>query len=217
MTAGALLAGVKRRHGLPRPKGFLLSSLWPKVEYNFSQRERGEKNLDRSQKQQIVTDLTAKLGQVEAIILTDFKGLNVVTISTLRRRVSEAGGRYQVVKNTLLKLAAEGTDAGKLEDLLTGNNALGMTEGDPVSLVRALVDFAKENENLVIKAGIISGRMIDTQQILDMAGLPPRDVLLGKLLGTMNAVPTNLVRVLNALTSNFVYALAAIRDQKEQA
>ena len=173
--------------------------------------------MDRSQKQQIVTDLTARLGQLEAVILTDFKGLNVATISTLRRQVSEAGGQYQVVKNTLLKLAAEGTDAEKLGDLLTGNNALGMTEGDPVLLAKAIVDFAKVNENLVIKAGVISGQMIDTEQIMAMAALPSRDALLGKLLGTMNAVPTNLVRVLNALASNFLYALVAIRDQKEQA
>ncbi|MBW2622114.1 MAG: 50S ribosomal protein L10 [Deltaproteobacteria bacterium] len=173
--------------------------------------------MDRSQKQKIVTDLSDRLGQVETIILTDFKGLNVDKISTLRRRIREAGGQYQVVKNTLLKLAAVGTDAEKLEDMLTGSNALGMTEGDPVSLAKALVDFAKDNESLIIKAGVISGQVVDSRQISRMAALPSREILLGKFLGTLNAVPTGLVRVLNAIPSNFVYALAAIRDQKEQA
>ncbi|MBW2092232.1 MAG: 50S ribosomal protein L10 [Deltaproteobacteria bacterium] len=138
-------------------------------------------------------------------------------MSNLRRQVREGGGEYRVVKNTLLSLAAKGTDTEQLSDLFVGNNALGTTTGDPVPLAKALVEFAKENEELVIKGGILSGKILNFEQIKRIGDLPSREVLLGKLLGTMNAVPTNLVRVFSSIISNFVYALAAIRDQKEQA
>jgi len=171
--------------------------------------------LDRSQKNQIVAELATRLKEVEVVILTDFKGLDVTKMSDLRRQVREVGGEYRVVKNTLLKLAAKGTDTEKLYDLFVGNNALGTTAGDPVPLAKALVDFAKNNE-LAIKGGVLSGKTLDIDQISRMGDLPSREVLLGMMLGAMNAVPTNLVRVFNGIISNFVYALAAIRDQKEQ-
>ncbi len=173
--------------------------------------------MDRNQKEQIVKKLASRLSEAQAVILTDFKGLNVAEISDLRRRVGESGGEYHVVKNTLLRLAANGTDTDLLHDFFVGNNALGMTTADPVPLAKALVNFAKENEKLVIKGGILSGKILNLEQIKVMGNLPSREILLGKMLGTMNAVPAGLVRVLSAVISNFVYALAAIRDQKEQA
>lgn len=172
--------------------------------------------MDRSQKDQIVADLAECLAQAQTLILTDFKGLDVTRMSLLRRQVAAAGGEYQVVKNTLLRLAAKDTEAVKLSDLLTGNNALGTTTGDPVTLAKALVEFAKENQNLLIKGGLISGQVIDAAQIGRLATLPSREVLLSQLLGTLNNVPATFVRVLNAVISQLVYALAAIRDQKEQ-
>jgi len=173
--------------------------------------------LERNQKEKIVAELTSRLDEVKVVFLTDFKGLDVTRISDLRRRVREVGGEYRVVKNTLLKQAAKGTAAEHLSDFLVGNNALGTTTGDPVPLAKALVDFAKENEELVIKRGIISGQILDFEEIKRIGNLPPQHVLLGILLGTMNAVPTKLVRLFNSIIGNFVYALAAIRDQKEQA
>ena len=173
--------------------------------------------MERKQKDKIVAELSSRLAEVEAVVVTDFKGLDVTSMGALRRQVRQAGGEYRVVKNTLLKLAARGTDAEKLQDLYIGNNALGTTDGDAVSLAKALINFAKENDNLLIKGGILSGKIVTHEQIKQIADLPSREILLGKMLGALNAVPTNFVCVLNNVMSNFVYALAAIRDQKEQA
>lgn len=173
--------------------------------------------MERSHKDQIVADLSERLTRTDAIFVTDFKGLDVEAMSALRRKVSEAGGDYQVIKNTLLRIAAKETDLAQLTEMFIGNNALGTTNGDPASLAKALVDFAKNNEKLIIKGGILSGKVLSPSQINGIASLPTREVLLGILLGAMNAVPTKLVRVLNAIPSNLVYALSAIRDQKEEA
>ena len=172
--------------------------------------------MERTQKDRIVADLAERLAGAKTVIVTDFKGLNVGRMGLLRRQVAAAGGEYQVVKNTLLRLAAQNTSAAKLNDLLSGNNALGTTSGDPVSLAKALIDFAKDNQTLVIKGGVVSGKVVDVAQIGRLATLPSREVLLAQLLGTMNSVPTTFVRVLNAVISQLVYALAAVRDQKEQ-
>ena len=173
--------------------------------------------MDRNAKEKIKDELASHLAEVDTVIVTDFQGLNVASMDQLRRKVSEAGGSYQVVKNTLLRLAAKGTDAEKLSELYAGNNALGTTKEDPVSLAKALVDFTKENEMLSIKGGVLSGKVLDLSQIQSIATLPSREVLLAMMLGAMNAVPTGLVRVLNGVMANFVYALVAIKDQKEQA
>ena len=173
--------------------------------------------MERSQKEKTVAELIEYFSNSDALYLTDFKGLNVEAIQVLRKKISEAGGQYRVVKNTLLRLAAKDTDVIKLEQYFVGNNALGTTSEDPAVLAKALVEFAKENNKLIIKGGILSGEVLTPEQVEQIASLPSREILLGIVLGAMNAVPTNLVRALNALASNFVYALAAIRDQKEEA
>lgn len=171
--------------------------------------------MNRQEKEDLVDQLTTSLSESEAVFVTDFKGLKVGEISSLRRKIDEAGGTYQVAKNTLIKRAIQGTPMETLADRLTGNNALGMTKTDPVSLAKTLVDFAKANDKFVVKGGILTGRVLEMQDIKAMADLPPREVLLAHMLGTFNAVPTKLVRVLAAVPQKLVYLLAAIRDQKE--
>ena len=129
--------------------------------------------------------------------------------------MDEAGADYRVSKNTLIKLAAKGTDAEGISELLTGNNALGTTTGDPVPLAKALVDYAKGNDKFVVKGGVLGGRRLGFENIKALADLPGREVLLATMLGTMNAVPGGFVRVLAAVPQSLVYALAAIKEQKE--
>ena len=172
--------------------------------------------MNRTKKEEVVAQLSVSLTESQATIVTDFKGLTVSQISGLRRKIGEAGGQYQVAKNTLIKLAAKGSGAEALSDLLIGNSALGTTVGDPVALAKALVEFAKgQQEKFSIKGGVLKDKRVSFEQIKALADLPSREVLLGSLLGTMNAVPTGFVRVLAAVPQNFLYALSAIRDQKE--
>ncbi|MFH1091977.1 MAG: 50S ribosomal protein L10 [Pseudomonadota bacterium] len=169
----------------------------------------------RKEKEAVVSKISTALKGSTALFLTDFQGLKVSEMSDLRRKVGEAGGRYTVVKNTLLKLAVKGTDSEVISELLVGNNGLGTAKGDPVPLAKALMDFAKKNDKLAIKAGLMSGRLLTSDDVRSLSVLPSREVLLAKMLGTMNAVPGNFVRLLAAVTLNFLYALAAVRDQKE--
>lgn len=171
--------------------------------------------MNRNEKEEVVAGLSKKLANAEAVFVTDFQGLTVQKISGLREKIHEAGGDYQVAKNTLIRLAAKGTPLEQVNDMFVGNNALGTTDSDPVGLAKVLVGFAKENDKFDLKGGILSGKTMSFDQIKSLADMPSREELLAKLLGTMNAVPSGFVRVLAAVPQNFLYALSAIKDQKE--
>jgi len=173
--------------------------------------------MERSKKEQVVAQLKETFQEAQAVFVADFKGIGMEALSGLRQKVREAGGDFQVSKNTLIKLASKDTPVAQLDQLMVGNNALGCTTGDPAALAKALTEFAKGNDKFVIKAGVLGEKFLDQAQVKALASLPSREAMLGSLLGTMNAVPTSLVRVLAAVPQNLVYALAAIRDQKEAA
>ncbi|MEW5724933.1 MAG: 50S ribosomal protein L10 [Thermodesulfobacteriota bacterium] len=174
--------------------------------------------MKREQKETTVAELTGLLEQALAVFVTDFKGLRVDEMMNLRRKIGEAGGQYRVAKNTLITRAARGARVESLTQFLAGNNAMSTTSKDPAALAKALVEFAKTNEKLVIKGGVLEGRPLTFDQIKAIAALPSREVLLARMLGALNAVPAGLVRVLAALPRNLLYALSAVRDQKaEQA
>lgn len=173
--------------------------------------------MDRNKKEQVVADLSRHLKDAQAVFVTDFKGIPMEIMTGLRLKLREAGAEYQVAKNTLVKIAAKDSPAEQLAGMMTGNNALGFTYGDAAALAKALSDFAKTNDKFVIKGGTLGEKVLNPAQIKALANLPSREVMLATLLGTMNAVPTNMVRVLAAVPQKLVYALSAIRDQKEAA
>ena len=168
-------------------------------------------------KKQIVAQLKDKFGQAKLVILTDYKGLNVAAMNDLRAKLREAGIDYHVVKNTLLRRAAQDTDAAALIDSFTGPSAIAVSLDDPVAPAKVLAEFSKANEKLEIKAGVMEGKILDASSIKALASLPSREVLLAKLLSVMVAVPTGMVTVLNEIPAKFVRVLAAVRDQKEAA
>ena len=177
--------------------------------------------MDRSQKEQVVADLHAKLERATAAILTDFKGMTVAEMTDLRNALAveqvEYQVEYQVVKNTLMRLASEGTPVSSLDPLLKGTCAVVIGYGDPAIPAKVIKKFAKTNEKLQVKAGVLGPRMLNPTQVDALAELPPREELLAKLLGTLNAVPTSLVTVLSGVPRAFVGVLAAIQRQRENA
>jgi large subunit ribosomal protein L10 len=173
--------------------------------------------LERSQKEQVVAELHGKLERATAAILTDFKGMTVAEMTGLRDALSAEKLEYQVVKNTLMRLASDGTPASSLEHLLKGTCAVVIGYGDPAVPAKVIKKFAKTNEKLKVKAGVLGPRMLNPDQVAALAELPPRDELLAKLLGTLNAVPTSLVTVLSGVPRAFVGVLAAIQRQRESA
>lgn len=173
--------------------------------------------MNRSQKEAVVAEVADILAKAEAIILTDFSGMKVEQMTELRRQIREKNQQYLVIKNTLFRLAAQGTDAEQLGESMVGPNGVGISHGEPVDLAKVLVDFAKDNKALEIKNGILQGKPIDAEGVKALAKLPDRDTLLAMLLGAMNGVQRNLVSVLAAVPRSLLNALKAIEEQKAEA
>ena len=173
-------------------------------------------SLDRAKKEQVVAELHDKLERASAAILTDFKGMTVEEITALRNALAQENVEYRVVKNTLMKLASRDTGASALGPHLVETRAIAIGYDDPAVPAKVLKKFAKSNEKLRIKAGVLGNRLMDVGGVEALAELPSREELLAKLLGTLNAVPTGLVTVLSGVPRGFVGVLAALRDKKEQ-
>jgi len=172
--------------------------------------------VNKNDKQRIVEELHNAWSESTAAVVTQYRGLTVSQMGDLRRRLHQADVSLQVVKNTLARRAAEGTDFKVAEELFTGPVAIAFGN-EPVGMAKAIAEFAKENEAMEIKGGVLDGKMIDVAGVKALASLPSRDVLLAKMLGSMQAPISGFVRTLAEVPASFVRTLAAIRDQKEAA
>lgn len=173
--------------------------------------------LNISQKKQLVERVSKLLTEAEITILIDYKGLDVLAITELRSQLRQAGVQMEVVKNTLLTRASEGCDSALMKDLYKGPNAIVISSEDPVAPAKILVDFAKTNEKLEIKAGTLAGKLLSVEEIEKLAKMPSKEELLAKLVCTLNAVPTSFVTVLAGVPRAFVNVLNALKDEKEAA
>jgi len=168
-------------------------------------------------KQQIADDLRDRFSKSAIIVVTDYKGLDVAAISDLRRKLRAEEIEYQVVKNTLLVRASEDNDVALIKDHFKGPSAIAISYDDPVAPAKVLSQFAKDNDKLEIKVGVMNGQVLDANAIKALAKLPSREVLLGQFLSVLNEVPTSFVRTIAEIPRSFVNVLAAIKDQKEAA
>ncbi len=168
-------------------------------------------------KKEIVKDLREKFVRSKVVIVTDYKGLDVVTINDLRRKLREFEVEYKVVKNSLLIRASEETGVALIKDCFKGPSAIALSYEDPIAPAKVLTKFANEHDKLKIKTGVLEGKVLDINAIKAMSILPSREVLLGQFLSAVNGVPTNFVRVLNAVPVQFLNVLQAVKEQKEAA
>ncbi len=171
----------------------------------------------RTEKKEIVKELKDKLLATKGAVLTNYRGLTVAMDTKMRRKLREAGVEYRVVKNTMTRIAAHDAGIDGLDKYLEGPTAIALSVTDPVAPAKVLADFIRENklQVLEIKAGLVEGKVVDVDGVKALASLPPREVLIAQLLGTMQAPIAGFVRVLGGVPSNLVYALEAIRKQKE--
>jgi len=172
--------------------------------------------VNRNDKQRVVDELHAAWTESTAGVVTHYRGLTVSQMGDLRRSLHNANVSLQVVKNTLARRAAEGTGFKAAEELFTGPVAIAYGT-DPVGMAKAISDFAKANEALQIMGGVLDGKAIDAAGIKALANLPSREVLLAKMLGSMQSPISGFVRTLNEIPASFVRVLAAVRDQKQAA
>ncbi|MEJ2282470.1 MAG: 50S ribosomal protein L10 [Desulfobacterales bacterium] len=170
-----------------------------------------------SEKQQIADELRDRFSKSAIIVVTDYKGLDVAAMNDLRRKLRAEEIEYQVVKNTLLVRASENNDVALIKDHFKGPSAVALSYDDPVAQAKVLSQFAKDNDKLEIKVGVMNGQVLDVKAIMALAKLPSREVLLGQLLAALNAVPEKFVRTIAEVPRSLVNVLAAIRDQKEAA
>ena len=161
----------------------------------------------REDKKKDVDSLRGELGRVEHLFVAGFEKLKVQQDFELRKAIRSAGGRYRVVKNNLAEKAAEGTKAEDLLKGLVGMTSLAYTERDPVALAKALTTYAKTNPTFSFKAGMVEGRAIDVRAINELASLPSREEMLGKLLFLIQAPAQRLVSALGAVGRNLAVTI----------
>ena len=172
--------------------------------------------LSLEQKQAMVSEVATRLQGAQAVIVAEYRGLNVERVTQLRSKARKSGVYLRVLKNTLARRAIKGTPFEKLSEQMVGPLMYGISQ-DPVAGAKVLSEFAKENELFVIKAGAMPNAVMSVQDIKALAQLPSREELLATLLGTLQAPMTKLVRTLNEVPGKFVRTLAAYRDAREKS
>jgi large subunit ribosomal protein L10 len=171
----------------------------------------------RPEKAAVVEEVRLRLDQSDAVIVTEYRGLKVKDLATLRRSLVPLGGEYRVFKNTLVRIAATQRGAGDLANLLTGPTALAFVRGDAALVTRALREFARANPLLHIKGGLLGRSVLGPEATLALADLPSREQLLARLAGGLAAPMQNLAGLFAALPRDFAYGLAALKDKRAAA
>jgi large subunit ribosomal protein L10 len=167
-----------------------------------------------AEKEQVVTSLGQRLESSKCLYVADFTGLDVASMTELRRRLAEAEVELVVVKNTLARRALADSTYQPLVDQLDGPNAFALSRSDGVAAAKILTNFARERDKPRIKAGVIEGRVVSIEQIRRIAELPSREVLLAQLVGSARAPLSGLVYTLSGLLAKFVRTVDALRAQK---
>jgi large subunit ribosomal protein L10 len=168
----------------------------------------------RPEKVAVVDEVREKLAGADAALLTEYRGLTVKQLAELRRALRPAGGEYKVYKNTLVRFAAREVVEDRLDSMLTGPTAIAFVQGDPAAVAKALREYARGHQALVLKGGLLGDKIVTAKDVEALADLPSRDVLLAQLAGAFQAPLVKLAGLLQALPRNFAYGLKALIDQR---
>lgn len=168
----------------------------------------------RPEKEAVVNEVVEKLTSSKSVVVTDYKGLDVASITELRKQLREVGVEYKVIKNTLGRIAAKKAEWEDLKHMFVGPTAVAFGIEDAVSPAKVLVDFAKDHEKLEIKGGALNGEVISLEKVKSLADIPPREVLLSKVLAGMKSPINGLANVLQGNLRGLVQVLNQIKEQK---
>ncbi len=166
------------------------------------------------EKQAFVEQLSDKLGKAVAGVVVNYKGITVADDTALRRKLREAGVEYAVVKNSMLRRAAENVGLNELDSVLEGSTAVAISPEDHIAAAKILCEYAEKSKTFEVKAGFVEGKVIDAAGVSDLAKMPPKEVLVAKVLGGLNAPISGFANVLNANLRGLVVALNAIAEKQ---
>jgi len=170
-------------------------------------------SLNLDEKKAIVAEVSAQVANAKAIIIAEYRGMEVGQMTQLRAKTRESGVYFRVIKNSLLRRAVAETPYAGLAKHMVGPLVYGIS-ADPVAAAKVLHEFSRDNEKLVIKIGALGEHVMSVTEIVALASLPSREELLARLLGTMQAPVAKFVQTLNEVPTRFVRGLAMIRDSK---
>ena len=162
-----------------------------------------------------VAEIQEKIEKSQSVMFLDYRGLNVAEVTELRNKMREAGVEYKVIKNTMIRRAAEKAGIEGLDDALEGPTAVAFGYAAPVAPAKILVDFIEDTKKTSLKGGVLAGKAMSEAEIKNLASLPSKEELIAKMLGSLNAPITGLVMALSGIPRNLVYALNAIKEKKE--
>lgn len=173
--------------------------------------------MNRDEKLAVVSGLNESFSRAKLTVVADYCGLKVSEFQKIRVELKSCDSEIRVAKNTLLKRAVTDTGNAALSDDFTGTTAVVMGFADPVAPAKVVTKFADDHKKFIIRCAALDGEKIGVEELIALSKLPSKEVLLGQLLSTWNNVPTGLVQVLTGVPRTFVYALQAIKEQKEAA
>jgi large subunit ribosomal protein L10 len=173
--------------------------------------------VNKSEKSVLIEGIKAQASSASIAVVTDFRGMSVEELTRLRVKLREAGGTYHVVKNTLARIAFTGGAHDTIKDKFKENCAVAFGFDDPVSVAKALSEFARTSKLFSVRHGSLQGKALSAAKVEELAALPGRDVLLARVLGTMNAVPTGFVSLLANIPRGLLNVLKALEEKKAAA
>lgn len=176
-----------------------------------------EEALKKQLKQEQVAALKAKFERARGVVITQYQGMTVAEMTSLRRTLRKSEIDYKVIKNTLARIASEGTTASPAKPHLKGQVGLVITYTDAAQAAKAALGFAKTNEKFKVMGGVIEGNYYDAAALKTIAALPPREVLLLMMAGTLQAPASKMARLLAATVARMGYALTALKDKRAAA
>ena len=168
----------------------------------------------RPEKVAVVAEVREKFASADAALLTEYRGMTVGALASLRRALRPGGADYKIYKNSLVRLAARAEGIRGLDELLRGPTAIAFVSGDAAATAKALRDIARTNPLLVLKGGLLGTKVLTSDDVVALAELPSREVLLARLAGALQAPMAQFAALLQALPRNFAYGLKALIDSK---
>jgi len=173
--------------------------------------------ITREKKEKLIADYVDKLTRSKAVFLTDYRGLTVSDMETLRAKIREAGGGYSIVKNTLAARALQAAGLPVPEAMLQGPTAISFAYNEAPVVAKVLEDFAKETKILQIKGGVVERKALSPQEVTALANLPPREVILAQLLGLLQQPGNRMAGIINAAGSKLAATVKAYAEKLERA